>query len=99
MSEEVNIVDDSDWNRIESLMKAAVDPLDKQMTAFNDRMDKLPCGEHSISLNTMEVQHKAEREQKKDATNSRDWILRVLVAAVGVMVFLDKIGVFKSFAK
>lgn len=95
----VEIVDDNDWKRIESLMKSAVDPLEKQMTGFNKRMEKLPCSKHTLSINTLEIQREAAKEQKKDTSDSRDWILRVGVAAVGLLVFLDKIGVFKSLAK
>lgn len=99
MSEEVKLVDDSDWTRIESLMKTAVDPLEKQMTAFDGRLDRLPCGDHTLALNTIEVQHQAEKEQKQDTSDSRDWILRVGVFAVALLVFLDKIGIFKSLAR
>ena len=99
MSGEVQIVDDSDWKRIESLMKSAVNPLDKRMTEFNDRIDKLPCSKHTLSINTLETQREATKEQERDANSSRDWFLRVAVAVVGVLVFLDRIGVFKSLAK
>lgn len=99
MSGEIEIMDDNDWDRIERIIKGAIKPLDKRMGAFNTRMDNLPCSEHTTSIVTLEAQREARKEQKKDTTNSRDWILRVLVACVGIIVFLDKIGLFKSLTK
>ncbi len=40
-----------------------------------------------------------EKEQKAKGKDSRDWILRVGVAVVGLLVVLDKIGVFRALQK
>lgn len=99
MSGEIEIMDDNDWNRIEKIVKGAIKPLDKRMGEFNARMDNLPCSDHAASIITFEAQRAAEKEQKKEGANSRDWILRIAVAALGLLVFLDKIGVFRALAR
>ncbi len=85
-------MDNDDWERIESLLKTTVAPI-------NGRLDKLQCTEHHNSILTIETERKIEKEQKKEGKDSRDWILRIAVAVMGLLVFLDKLGVFKSFAK
>lgn len=85
-------MDNDDWERIESLLKTTVEPI-------NGRLDKLQCAEHHSSILTIETERKIEKEQKKNSKDSRDWILRIAVAVMGLLALLDKIGAFKSFAK
>lgn len=81
-----------EYSNLEKLMKEGIE-------AINKRLDKLPCSDHSLSINTLETQRDAEKEQKKDSSDSRDWILRIGVFAVGLLVFLDKVGFFKSLSR
>ncbi len=85
-------MDNDDWERIENLLKTTVEPI-------NGRLDKLQCTEHHNSIITLETERDIAKERKKDGHDSRDWILRIAVAVMGLLVFLDKLGVFKSFAK
>lgn len=92
MTERTFDMDNDDWDRITDIVKSAVEPI-------NTRLDNLPCNGHSESLTKIETQHDMEKEQKAEGKDSRDWILRVAVGVVGLLVFLDKIGVFNGLQK
>lgn len=92
MAERTFDMDHDDWSRITDIVNNAVEPLHK-------RLNGLPCVEHTVKLNTIEIEHEMEKKQEKEGKDSRDWILRVAVGIMGLLVFLDKIGVFRAIQK
>lgn len=104
--DEALIVNNDDIEIIKNAIKEAHVPLNARMDDFNTRLSDMPCaehsvtmGEHGISINTLETQRDAFKEQKKDTKDSKDWMLKILVAAVAVLGLLEGIGFFRSVAK
>jgi hypothetical protein len=89
MSGEFDVVDTEDWDRIENLMKSAVEPI-------NLRLGQLPCLDHTENIIRIKAQHEAEKEQKKNSRDSRDWLLKIILAVVAVGGFLQGIGFWRS---
>lgn len=82
-------MDSDDWTRIEGIVNNAVKPI-------NDRLDKLPCSINSTDIINLKAQREAEKEQKKDQKDSKDWLLKVLLAGVAIIGLLQGIGFFQS---
>ena len=85
-------MDKDDWAHIESIVNAAVEPL-------KERLEVLRCEEHHTSIVTLEAQRDAGKEQKKDTKESKDWLLKIVLAVVTILGALQAIGFFRSLAK
>lgn len=89
----------NDISIITKAIETAIKPTNDSVKKLEDQVSTLPCGEHSISLNTLETQRDEAEKQEDKTSKSRDWILRITVAALTILALLDKLGVFKALAK
>lgn len=99
MTTEALIVNSEDIKIITKAIESAIKPTNDSVKKLEKQMSNLPCGEHSLSINTLETQRDEAEKQEVKTGKSRDWMLRIAVAVMGILAFLDKLGVFKAFAK
>ena len=58
--------------------------------------DKLPCAEHSVSITTLIAERDAAQKQVEAISIKKDWILKVCLAIITLLVFLQTFGVLKA---
>ena len=93
------IMNNEDIIIITKAIETAVEPLRDSVKEMKDAFDDLPCGDHSVSIVTLETQRDTAKEQRKDTKESKDWMLKALLGILAIATFLQTFGVFRTITK
>ena len=96
-------MEETDRVFIKELLDSRLEPLIRDQGEIKDRLNKLPCGTIGTRLTKIETREETRAvngaQRAKDNYRSKDWLLKVALAAVVILTFLQGIGFFQSLAK
>lgn len=78
-------MDAEDLQALKEAIKLVVDPLKETVDNLSAKVDKLPCGEHSTSIVTLETQRDEGEKHKKQEREKTSLLIKVIlvIAAIG----------------
>jgi len=103
-------MENGDWRKFAELLDAKINPIIDNVNEIKKIIDKFPCAEIAVRLTKLEVKGKLHEEEvarvlaketqaKNEARSSHDWWVKIGLAVIALLTFLQTIGFFQRLTK